>query len=66
MTFIAAHPSAEAFTPDVESDPELASELFRAVEEGVEVYAVKMALLYDGSVVLMNPQLPVDIHKPAE
>ncbi|MFQ6135106.1 MAG: DNA/RNA nuclease SfsA, partial [Nitrososphaerales archaeon] len=63
LTFIAAHPSAEAFTPDVESDLELASELFHASEEGVEVHAVKLSLLDEGSVVLMNPQLPVELPK---
>ncbi len=58
LTFIAAHPSAEAFTPDIESDPKLASELLHASQKGVEVYAVKMSL-DKASVVLMNPQIPV-------
>lgn len=65
LMFIAAHPSAEAFTPDAESDPKLASELFNASEEGVEVHAIKMSLLHDGSILLMKPQLPVELRKAA-
>lgn len=62
IVFIAAHPSAKAFTPDDISDPKLADELLRATREGVEVYAVKMHLLTDGSIILTNSQLPIKLN----
>ncbi|MDW8045264.1 MAG: DNA/RNA nuclease SfsA [Nitrososphaerota archaeon] len=61
VAFIAAHPHAQAFKPDVDSDPHVAKELSRAYEEGVEVYAVKMHLVKDGSIILLNPNLPIEI-----
>jgi len=59
LAFIAAHPRARRFRPDVETDPELEDELERAVEAGVRIYALKMHLELDGSIVLDEPSIPV-------
>ncbi len=61
LAFMAAHPDAEAFKPDAEADPDLAFSLLQAAAQGVEVYAVKMALSLDGDVLLLDPALPVDL-----
>ncbi len=61
FTFIAAHPDAKAFKPDVKGDIDLASGLLRAATYGVEMYAVKMSLSIDGTVLLLDPALPVDL-----
>ncbi|MEM2428912.1 MAG: DNA/RNA nuclease SfsA [Nitrososphaerales archaeon] len=61
IAFIVAHPYAQAFTPNVNSDPKLAEELNQAYKEGVEVYAVKIYLIKDGSIILLNPNLPIRI-----
>jgi len=58
---MAAHPDAKAFKPDAEADPDLASSLLQAAAQGVEVYAVKMALRLDGTILLLDPELPVDM-----
>lgn len=59
VAFIAAHPLARGFRPCHEVHPELANELTRAAERGVEVRAVKMRIELDGRIVLDNPDLPV-------
>ena len=61
LSFMAAHPDAKAFKPDAETDPDLASSLLQAAAQGVEVYAVKMALRLDGTILLLDPELPVDM-----
>ncbi|MCL4436992.1 MAG: DNA/RNA nuclease SfsA [Thaumarchaeota archaeon] len=63
LAFMAAHPDAEAFKPDVEADPDLAFSLLQAAAYGVEVYAVKMALRLDGAILLFDPTLPVDLSR---
>ncbi|MCX8203300.1 MAG: DNA/RNA nuclease SfsA, partial [Nitrososphaeria archaeon] len=59
VAFVVAHPSCRSFRPFAERHPELAEELVRASEAGVEVRAVKVVLRVDGSVSLEEPDLPV-------
>lgn len=59
IAFVVAHPSCRAFRPFVERHPELASELARASEAGVEVRAMRVLLGTEGSVSLDEPDLPV-------
>lgn len=61
ILFIVAHPYAQSFKPDVDSDPHLAEELNQAYKESVEVYAVKIYLAKDSSIILLNPNLPIRI-----
>ncbi|MEN3048287.1 MAG: DNA/RNA nuclease SfsA [Candidatus Caldarchaeales archaeon] len=59
VAFVVAHPSCRSFRPLAERHPELAEELARATEAGVEVRALKAVLRVDGSVSLEEPDLPV-------
>ncbi|MFQ6117968.1 MAG: DNA/RNA nuclease SfsA [Candidatus Bipolaricaulia bacterium] len=59
LAFIAAHPEARRFRPDVEVDPELDRALKKAVEVGVRVHALKLHLELDGRIVLDEPSIPV-------
>ena len=61
IAFIVGHPKAEAFKPYVEADREISSELREAVRTGVEVYAVKMYLKLDGTIVIENPNVKCEI-----
>ena len=61
ITFITAHPLAVGFKPCNEGDPEIQGLLRRAVEEGVEVYAVKMFIDENMDVVLESDNIPVKL-----
>jgi|YelNatPaOPRAMG01_1025707.scaffolds.fasta_scaffold23122_2 sugar fermentation stimulation protein A len=61
VAFIVAHPKARAFKPYVEVDKRIGYELRKAVEAGVEVYAVKMYLRLDGAIVVENPNVKCEI-----
>lgn len=61
IAFIAAHPKAKAFKPCVEVDKNIGQELGKAVKSGVEVYAVKMYLRLNGTVVIENPNIKCEI-----
>ena len=61
ITFIAAHPLATGFKPCVEGDPEIPILLRRAVENGVEIYAVKMFIDENFNVVFDNDSIPIKL-----
>lgn len=55
--FLVQHPDAVRFAPSISGDPVFASDLTEAVNDGLEVRAVKMCLGTDGRVVLVDPDL---------
>ncbi len=61
IVFIAAHPGAARFCPDVETDPEIGPALLAARAAGVRIHAIKMHLTRAGAVILDSPAIPVDI-----
>ncbi|MEM1546961.1 MAG: DNA/RNA nuclease SfsA [Candidatus Methanomethylicia archaeon] len=61
IAFIVAHPKAEAFKPYVEVDKRIGYELKEAIKTGVEVYAVKMYLKLDGTIVIEDPNVRCEI-----
>jgi len=61
VVFVAAHPLAKRFKPDEASDPMFAKVLKQAYMCGVEVYALKIVLNRKGEVLLIDPDLPVDL-----
>ena len=52
IAFIAAHPAADRFCPDVETDPEIGKALLAARAAGVRIHALKLHLTRAGAVVL--------------
>lgn len=61
IAFIAAHPKAKGFKPCIEVDKQIGQELEKAIETGVEIYAVKMYLRLDGAIVIENPNIKCEI-----
>lgn len=61
ICFVAAHPNAKVFKPNMQAHEELASELSSAHRKGVEVHAVKIFLDTDGNIFLSDPDLPVEL-----
>ena len=59
IAFIAAHPAADRFCPDVETDPEIGKALLAARAAGVGIHALKLHLTRAGAVVLDSPAIPV-------
>ncbi len=59
IAFIAAHPAASRFCPDVETDPEIGAALLNARAAGVNIHALKMHLTRTGAVILDSPSIPV-------
>ncbi len=59
--FIGAMPGVEKFRPYEKGDPEIARLLREAKEEGVEIRALSLSLLPDGSIVLERPSLGVEV-----
>jgi sugar fermentation stimulation protein A len=62
ILFIAAVPGVKAFKPNEEVDPEIAKLLCEADQRGVEIRSIN--LIFDpnaGSIVLLNPDLPVAV-----
>ncbi len=59
IVFIAAHPAAARFCPDVATDPEIGKTLLEAHAAGVMIHALKMHLTRAGIVVLDSPMIPV-------
>jgi len=61
IAFVAAHPDARAFKPNIHAHEQLASKLTSAYREGLEVYAVKIFLDTGGNIFLSDPDLPVEL-----
>lgn len=61
ILFLVQHPKAVCFSPNIEGDPIFAAELSKAVQDGVEVRAVKTCLGLDGNVALFNCNLKCHI-----
>jgi sugar fermentation stimulation protein A len=61
ITFMAAHPYAEALRPNSQADAELASRLKYAHEQGVEVHAMKIFLDANGDIFLADPDIPIEL-----
>lgn len=59
LIFIAAHPHATHFRPNVDVDPRLGLLLPKAARHGVLIKAIKLYLKPDGRIVLSDPDLPV-------
>ena len=57
ILFLVQHPDATRFSPSVQGDPVFAADISEAVQNGVEVRAVKTCLGVDGSVLLVDPDL---------
>ena len=62
--FLVQHPDAVRFAPSVLGDPVFAADLAEAINDGLEVRAVKMCLGMDGRVVLVDPDLECQIPVP--
>ena len=62
IVFIAGHPYARVFKPSY-NDPEIPLLLKSAQANGVEIRSVKIALKYwEKSIILLDPDLPVDLN----
>jgi len=61
ITFLAAHPYAKAFKPNILAHEQLALKLSSAHREGLEVYAVKSFLHIDGNVFVSDSDLPIEL-----
>jgi sugar fermentation stimulation protein A len=61
IAFVAAHPNAKAFKPNMHAHEQLASKLSSAHKKGVEVYAIKIFLDTYGNIFLADPNLPVEL-----
>ena len=59
MVFVAAHPYAKAFKPNMQAHEQLASRLSSAYKKGLEVYSVKIFLDILGNVFLSDPDFPI-------
>jgi sugar fermentation stimulation protein A len=59
ILFIAAHPSARGFSPNLRGDPRIVQALMDGEMSGLEIYSMKVHLTGGGSVVVDNPSLPV-------
>lgn len=62
LVFIAAHPLAKAFKPNKEGDPILSEKIKEAHEKGVEIHAIQIVLKENGDVMLINPDLPINLN----
>lgn len=63
ILFVAAHPFARAFSPNFEQDPRIPMALREGKASGLEIHSIKIHLEYDGSVVMDNPNLPVEVRE---
>ncbi len=61
IVFIAAHPAASRFCPNVETDPEIGTALLKARAAGVKIHALKLYLTRTGAVVLSSTIIPVEL-----
>ncbi len=61
IAFVAAHPNARVFKPNIHAHEQLASKLTSVYRKGLEVYAVKIFADIDGNIFLSDPDLPVEL-----
>ncbi len=59
--FIGAMPGVEKFKPYSEGDPEIARLLMEANKAGVEIRALSISILSDGTVILEKPSLKIEL-----
>lgn len=57
VLFLVQHPDAESFSPSIQGDRQFVADLADAVGGGVEVRAIKMALNFNGDVMLFDSDL---------
>lgn len=61
IAFVVTHPNCDRFRPNRQIQPKLAEELRYAEEAGVDIFGLKMTLTEQGKILLVNPNIPVDL-----
>ena len=61
ICFVVTDPRCKKFRPNKKIQPEMAKALSKAKVKGVKIFAVQMILTVQGSVILKNDSLPVEL-----